>query len=352
MLTTFVLVGLALPNVCLGGIVPFASPAPLAAATAQETQALTFRIAEGTRLEKSFHVRTSTLSSDFRVFMGGQPVPSAFLPKLELTNEQSMTVELCDTYGKTKKGQLLSFVRDYTELAGEGSFSVEVPPEAPEESSWQRESPLAGERVAFQWDAKAGAFTRKLVGGGDPPEPLDILQARMDLTEFLPEQDVEVGASWEVDAALLAGLLNPGGPLRLDRGEQSTELPFETLSIEGELTVKLEQIAHEDGVRIAVLTIEGQCEQVAEREGDLTRVPVAEGEATDTATWNYDIEGSLRWNLDAGHALSLDLSGPFDHLLRTERDPGQGGADYASEIESDGDLEVEVRFTSVEDGRQ
>lgn len=341
MYTILLLAGLALPNVCL-------TP-PMAAPSAAHT--LQFQVAERTHMRKTFRVRESALSTDFRVFMGGQPVPSQFLPQLEFASENSITVEVRDTYEGFKEGQLQEFVREYNSLEGEGSFTVTVPPDEPEESDWQRESLLAGESVAFVWDPKTESFGRTLNGGGKCPVPLKDLQAQADLTEFLTDEEVDVGDSWTVEASVLAGLFDPGGRLELGEDEDDGEESFEPLAMEGELTVRMNKVESEDGVTIATLTIEGEFVRTAERAGDLSRVPVADGLATDVATWNYELQGELLWNLDASHAISLDISATFGHMLRTDRDPDQGGADYASEIESEGELEIHVEFSPVEAGR-
>lgn len=324
----------------------------LAPSGAGDSHSFVAPLAEGTRLDKTFRVRAHMDSGEFRVFMGGQPVPSQYLPELAFSEEHSIRVEVRDTFGASEDGRLMGFEREYQELAGEGSYIVEVPPEEPEQSDWQRESGLVGERVAFTWDAKAEGYGGELVGGGECPEPLDRLQGRMDLQEFLPESEVKTGDTWTVDGQALLELLNPAGRLDLNRSEDEPGEAPEPVGCDGEFTVTFKQVWSEEGATLARLEIEGECERTAEQAGDLSRVPVADGTATDTITWNYQLEGELLWNLDGGHAVRLDLSGSFDQLLRTDRDPGQGGMDYASEIESKGDLEIHVEFSVAEGGRE
>jgi hypothetical protein len=337
MISSLVLTGLSLLN-------PL--PAPPACAL---LHTLKLHPASGTVLRKTMTSHWSTESEEFRVFMGGQPVPSQFLPELQFSSSTELETTLVDSYGETKQGVLLGFQRSYELLGASGEWSVEVPPETSEGGSWDRESELMGETVEFLWDTEQESFGRELAAEESSFDDLDLLTGQFDLVALLPDSAVRAGDHWKADGVLLAHWLSPAGDLGLERRPQEPTEKFKGSEMTGELELTLTKVEKVDGVMIASIQVEGSFERIQVRSGDLSRVPVADGAATDTVTARYELAGEFQWNVEAGHAVGITLGGSLEMVLVTVKDPGQEGPEYSSELDSSGEFHFSLGFAPVSD---
>lgn len=312
----------------------------------KEEYDLRFRALAGMELEKTFTSQSSRQSQEFSVKMAGNPVPQQFLPELLFESELELSCVVRDRYEAPAVGGVPVFTREYDQLFGAGTWSFQMPPQPGEGGDWEHRSDLEGKSVRFEWEEDSGRYGRTIPSQEEQPEELKALSAEMNLQGFLPEGPVVVGDSWKVDGALVSALLSPGGELGLHLDSDENETPFELVEANGELTVRLSKVAKLKGVQVAVLSIEGDYLLEEKRPTTLEQVPVADGTATEFATTRLELEGELLWDLDAGHALLLELEAPLDYLLKTIRDPDQGGSDYSSELTFGGEVELRVEFSA------
>jgi hypothetical protein len=156
----------------------------------------------------------------------------------------------------------------------------------------------------------------------------------MDLRALLPEDEVSKGDSWTIELSELAPLATPGGNLRLvpdelegagdmDMGffdEMREEFSEQVAELfEGECVCTFKEIREEDGAKLAEISIELEIASAAnvadmlmdfistmgEQFGETPEVDI------ESADINLDFEGegTLFWDLEAGRAASFEISG-------------------------------------------
>ncbi|MFT7485387.1 MAG: hypothetical protein ACI9F9_001237 [Candidatus Paceibacteria bacterium] len=320
---------------------------PLLGTPATESHRLLFHPAEGTVIQKSFSSRVSLSANGFTVEMGGEPVPSAFLPQLVIETARGIDVSVRDHYEAANAKRPTAIVRQYETLAGDGKLFFEAAPSEPEVSSWDAAHELEGEKVAFHWNETAQEYDREWLGRKEQPDMLDQLDARLDLVGFVSDEEVVAGDSWDLDPMVIRKLMLPAGDLGLGLSDETDLSAVKLKDVSGDLSVTLVRMTEVDGVRVAVLSIEGEYKQEEVEATDLSRVPVADGSATETTVTSLDVEGELQWNMDANQAFTLELNAVLESVSETVRDPDQGGATYSSKMNFSGKVTIEVSFETV-----
>jgi hypothetical protein len=316
---------------------PFLAPAPLVplvlgalALLGREEVRLADTPGPGAARALAVEVETVQHGGELEVEMDGSPVPSEYLPQLDLDLTDRRGLELVDTYADAAEGWVRAFeVLTWTN-AGTMAMSGE---QGDQEWPWDAagESPLEGRAVRFA-DGAAVAFAD---GRDGDAALLAGLGADLGFGALLPDGPVELGAAWTVDGAELAGLFEPGGDLAWELPPEAAQhmLPdVRSREHAGELELVLERV--EDGR--AHCTVTGELVRTSVQAGDLTQVPVTEGTATDTVTATWEVAGHLVWHLAEERPVELALEGPFREATRTVRDEGQPGPTYESLFAIDG----------------
>jgi hypothetical protein len=218
-------------------------------------------------------------------------------------------------------------VRTYEEIVdestvegGDGDVEIHAPEGEP--------SVLEGQQVAFTWDADDEEYTRKYAGEEEGEDGwLTELGASLDLVDWLPEVELEVGGQWELSIDALSSLIWYGGRLYPIQFEEHDGGPEGSVAInvpnlsdthvlsggDGNIELTLERVDEEDGARIAVVTFvwTGSIEQDLTDEASALSEAKGEGTTYDAAEQTMEMSGAgeLSWDLKAGRlvALSLDL---------------------------------------------
>lgn len=321
--------------------------APLALALLPQAgspaDSLRFAPEQGSTLTRTFEIERQMEGGDLEVVMDGFEVPPEFLPVLDLEIESSQRVVLIDHYRKVESGRVTEFTRTYDEVEllvdeSQAMSATDQSPESSSESEARADAKLSGRTVRFLWDSDEEEYERSYEGDradDDERALLSGLAATADLSGFLPEGEVSNGESWDVDAAVLATLLHPGGDLGLiwegDLAEEYSAFP-EEVTFEGTLRCKFTGRHERDGVSLATITVEGEFTMVEVMATNLERVPGIDGDATETTTSQYEIEGELQWNLDAGHLAELELEASVEVESKLVRDPGQPGPEFETTV--------------------
>jgi hypothetical protein len=298
------------------------------------------------QIERTIKILTTVDSGDLEVVMNDQPVPKQFLPELSLTLNVDETFEIVDRYVKAK-GEMTGYplVREITEAAHRAQFEMDMGDyDGGESGEWTVDgsSPIEGSAFEIGRDGDDGIVAAWIDPETSPDEALlEHLRPEIDVAGLLPEKPVEIGASWEADAAALAELLEPSGNLSWKwdgNGADYMPGPSET-DHSGVLELRLAEMLDGD---IARIVMTGELVVVETSESTLEEVPVVDGTATDVTTTKYAARGELRWNVRAGvlHSLELECEGQGDQV--TTKDPDQDGPSYESTMSSEGTLKVTV----------
>ena len=75
-----------------------------------------------------------------------------------------------------------------------------------------------------------------------------------------------------------------------------------------------------------------------------THVPVVDGTAQEHRKSSLALEGELLWDLDAGHATSLELTAAVDSTSETIRDADQPGPTFTSTLSFVGERKISVEI--------
>lgn len=305
---------------------------------------LSFAPEAGTQLQKSFSSTLNMESEELTCTSNGQPIPAQYLPQLEILVESEVEVTVLDRYGKVEEGRPASFEREFETLEGRGSSEVTVPPEPQEVDEYENEHDLTGETVAFEWNAETEEYDRRVVSSEEEFDGLEQLSPDLDLLAFLPEESVAKGDSWKLDVQAVYELSSPGGDLGLSTPEEEGE-PFEDVSIEGEMSATLVRVEVVDGMKQAVIELEGDYVHKTQRPTVLDDIPITSGTAMEIVTTRYDVDGTIVWNLSSGHAHSIEVQSNFEMESDTIRDEGQEGPGFTSKVTFSGEQEVTAQFT-------
>ncbi len=311
-----------------------------------ETHALRFVPKAGAKLETRMTNSTQMDSNLFEVVMGGQKVPSQFLPPLDVSYEGVLELVAQDTYVEVSGDAPTKLKRHYETLTGMAIWDVELGEEFDDAAGDSKnESELQGEDVEFVRSESGPGYERALVDSDKRPAGLDSLDARLDLGGFLPADEVAVGDVWELDPQLIDRLLAPGGELELEGSSAEEGAESRSRASTGELSARL--VSVEEGR--ASIEFEGEHVMTETFATTLERVPVANGTATQVDTSTLDLKGRLVWDLRAGRAASLTLEASLDYVQHTVRDAEQEGPAYESTLAFAGDTLIEVEITELEE---
>lgn len=326
---------------------------------APETGRLAFAPEEGSRVTKTFEIAADFALDDLSLVVNGEDI-GAMIGGLDLSGETLTAVSVTDVYGKTKNGRPLGLVRTFDSLSG--SFEVSVMTEwGGEDQDVQSTSELEGATVRFDWNDDADEYEVAFDEKGGDEDLLEGLVEDMDLRAFLPPADVEEGDTWQVDLEALSTVIAPGGDLVLLPDDAEMDLDemkeledlfsgqFDDFGelLEGECTCVLSGIREEDGRKLAEIDIDLEVRADIDLSDMILQALELIGEELgeeapeidlETADLSIEIDGTgvLLWDLEAGRASSLDLTGEaifsIDLSVSAEMDGEGGSAEFYAEL--------------------
>ncbi len=313
--------------------------APIASAP----DSLQLGVEAGTKITKSF---TSSLKLELQsvvVEVNGEEQEQGDTPEVTILDEEEIV--FVDEYVSIDDGKATELVRTY-ETLNDVSSQVVVAPDGEEESTESEgESGLEGVGVRFQWSEDDGEYEVAFADEDEQAddELLENLDADADFLFLMPEDDVDVGDTWEIDVQAFHYISNPSGDLKIDsddedgdRGNEFSDQFRDNLS--GELEGKLVSI--EDGV--ATIKIIGDVETTVETEQTPDGAP--EGvEITQAFQFSFECEGTLTWDMEKGHALNLEFGGAVALEIVNNQSQGEDfqitfTQDFEGEYESTADF--------------
>jgi hypothetical protein len=304
----------------------------------------------GTTLRKTFTLLGDFELDDLSFIADGQDM--ADMLGLELTIKSSTKIGVTDVYDALDAGRPKKLTRTFDAVEEALQFEAHASVEMGGEGSNQDlsfSSELEGETVVFTWNEEKGGYDVALDHGEGDPELLDGLTEDMDLRVLLPDAEVSEGDTWEVEIAELEGLAIPGGDLKLvPEGAEFEEADFDFFAeigkdfndkmgelFEGKCICTFKGVHEKDGLRLGEIAIQIEVASTMDLSALITETIEKFGEsehempefAFETADLNLDFqgEGALLWDLEAGCLHSFDLTGD-----------AQIAFDIAASIEAEG----------------
>ena len=326
----------------------------------EETPALAF--ASDTVVSQSWEIEQTSEASVSTLTFGGNPQDMGS-GSIRTTTRSFETTDAIET---ATDGALRVFERTYDTVSSETDTKGFEESETVKIVDRDTASLLEGLTVRFEYDEDTEEFNRSFTeddAGED--EWLDELSAASYLAAALPEDEVEVGASWSLEPTFLRDLLTPGGKVNHQPAPDLPDQPEGGLAItvpspggltrwdemEGSIDVEYTSIDEsEDGARIATLVV------TIDVEGEFDIAEELAEEAEDSgATNEYDSgtlerslagEVTIQWNLDENlpHSVEGELEGTTAFEASWSMDTGQFELDAATERETDDSYSISASF--------
>lgn len=339
------------------------------ALTSPSTDGPAFRPEPGTSVSKTFTIETDFALDDFSVVVDGQDM-GAVLGSLELTLQTTNTIEVTDTYVSTSGGRPTRLERTYDTLEGDASvgMSTEYGGEDQDVSS---SSELEGVSVIFAWNEDEERYDVSFAEGEDHDQDLlEGLTEDMDLRVLLPPGDVSPDDTWEVELSKLTGLAVPGGNLKLLPEDMDSEdfgdvQIFENLFgqnfgeylgelLEGSCVCTYKGVDEDTGLAEILVAVKiGSAADLTDMLAEIVEALADQAGQDvpfdiDMADFELDFEGEgvLSWNQEAGRVESFELGGDMtvtaDMGISADEDGQSHTAELSLETSGSYDYTVET----------
>jgi len=274
------------------------------------------RDGEAARVDFERVLRLELVGAERRFTLNGEVVDTEEEPRPRLVLTETETLRYHDEF-RVRGGALVGLRRHFEEIGNLYEARLDPAQADAQENETAGASELEGRTVLFTREEASGAFAVELLGEApEDPELLEGLEARADLSDFLPAEPVEVGQAWAPSPRAFVRMTNLSGDLRvLPEGVPAEEHDTDFArqfdeNLDGELSARLVEVVEEGDVHVAVISLGVELRTRVEEAGEL------EGEETSGVErrehdFDFVLEGELRWDLGRGLARSLRLSGPL-----------------------------------------
>lgn len=287
-----------------------------------------------------FELRTATTESYFVI--QDERIEADFLHEKYV----SAQFEFVDALAEVDEGRPTEFTRTFTQLEAEREDEVSGEAAGGDATSTNEySSDLLDEVIAYSWDADEEEYESDLPDSRNE----DLLGmvwggSAYDLTFacILPEGEVEVGDSWEVDAFLFGMLLvDPylefglvgdedyaaRGPRPARRGVLARADHDRAAWLSGTIEASLSELREIDDRSYAVIELEGELEGdfPSEFEDDDSGALIY-----NTKRYEFSLEGEALWDIAGGHLRQLELEGAEEEEEGYEVDHPDDDLDQAS----------------------
>lgn len=315
-------------------LVPFLLLAPFGLAGEWRADHPRFRPEAGMRLSKTLEMQGELDLEDSTMEVDGVDRSEMF-GQLEMVMRVGQSITVTDHYEQVANGRVTRLKRAFDELGGTTRISGSHPVAGPIEEELEMASELEGKIVVFTWDATDEAYVAAFADEGADEELLEDLREDLDLSGFLPSEEVAEGESWSVDAEVVRGLLAPGGDLKLrpdgPAGQFGSSSQFSQNDLIGELDGKFQAtfagVREEEGAKVAVIKLDLQAHSARDMSSLLEELAeqmqsnLPEGMEVDFTSldgeYEFDAEGELLWDLGTGLVHGLSLSGQMRQIVDT-----------------------------------
>lgn len=313
-------------------LLPLCFATPFLLAGDWRSERVAYQPKSGASLTKTILVEADQELEEMKMLVDGQDM-SGMMPEFEMTMKHRRKLVVADTYHSLGDGRPAKLERSFEEISHDVHSSGSTPM-GDMENDTTLESELEGTRVVFTHEE--GSYRIEFAEGTQGDEKLlEGLEEDIDLRGFLPDGEVEEGASWKIDGDAIKHLLLAGGDLKLlpteapdtQAGMPGMDMNYSPIDmleeIEGTLEGAFAGTRKEDGVQVAVIRLtldfssakdmteltKKATEAVGGEMGAAMEVESCDGEM------EYEAEGELLWNLETGLVHGLTLSGELRMLV-------------------------------------
>lgn len=321
---------------------------PCLAARVAPSDKLSYGPASGTTLTRAWTIVNQASLDDLQMSMGGNPQP---MPgEMEMTQSMTTEIEVTDVIVEMRGGAPKMLKRSFDKLSGNGTMSMSMPPMGDNSTDMTAESDLEGKRVKFSWNEDESKYVASYDESEGDAELLENLVEDMDLREFLPKSEVEVGATWEPSAGALRAMIAPGGGLGLiptggeggmggmpgmERMDMSSMMSGD---FDGTCSAEYKGIREVDGRKLGEILVtfdvSTAVDMTDEVSGMIDEMPDGvqsmEIDHMDIEfTWNG--EATIRWDVASGHVASAEAHGDITTRMDTGMQIAAGGREMSIE---------------------
>ena len=324
----------------------------LAAAPGRDVVA--FQPAEGLELSRSLQFEFIFHLEDLWANVDGEEMPAEMvMDQVDEGLAIEASYEVADQLLQTEEGRHVELVRTYEAISVEAGLESEM--EEVEEVDGLLDRP-----VRFLWNEDDEGYDVSFVEEEGDEELLEGLEADMDFLALLPEGEVAQGDRWSVSGESIGTVFMPGGvegPADEDSGDEtldmvleSVEEQLETLFTDLSLDCEYKGIRSEEEVEVGVIewTFEGSTpvdfSEVLEEIMSQQEIP---GEISASLTLDVDLEGqgTLLWNLEAGHVHEFQMEAELTLVAEAEASADVDGEAHDAEATAEvyGEMSWEMR---------
>ena len=302
---------------------------PLLLALQPRADNVSFAPEDGSSLSKEFQVQFDLVLGDLTLLLNGMDMSESMPADFELSSELNMTV--ADEYVEVSDGVPLELIRTYEAL----EMVWETPDDSGEAEGIDE---MVGKSVRFKWDEDAEEYVVSFHESEGDEDELESLGIDMDMRAVLPEDEVSEGDTWSLDPKEVAAMILFGTSMDQD---MSFEFEDDEMGIgpllEAELKPQIEALMDEltaectykgrresEGVTVGAIDIQVEAEGELDLSGLIAGM--IEAQVPPEVEISVDIqeaivslalegEGTLLWNLEAGHMHAFEMSPEIEILV-------------------------------------
>jgi hypothetical protein len=303
---------------------------PAVYAFATPVEEFKFSVASGTALSRTIEQETE-MSLDNMSMYQNETDMSGMMGKMEVTAKSKLTIKVSDKFVEMGDGAPNKLERTFETLSNATSVSMQAdnPMIPSSDKDISGKSELEGKVVLFTRDGDGYKRTFGEDSTGDD-EILAELDEDLDFRAFVPRGRKSVGDGWTIELDEFKKLLAPGGNLQIEMQQvEEDQMGFGSMGSEGNLWDQLGDLEGE--VKAEFIKLEGdgaaqvavvklvfeiksardmteQAREEMEKNKDKMQGAEIDVESADVEL-DFKGEGELRWNLNAGHLHSIEVSG-------------------------------------------
>jgi hypothetical protein len=341
----------------LPALLPFAA-IPLLAFTIRGDE-VSFQPGEGVSATKELAFTTTFYLDDISVTMDGQELPAEMMGA---AMDEGLLIDanivVTDEYVSSREGRMLTLLRSFDEL------TLEAGPESQAEIV-DEFAELEDSTVSFAWDSDADEYVKTFHESEGDEDLLENLDPDMDFIALLPDGEVDEGDSWEASGERLGAIFFPGGvPANPSTDDEDAEEMAELFreELEGQLSEAFEDFvinctytgSREDGdVTVGVIDFKFEGDTSLDL-SDLIQeaIDLQAGEAgieadiSATMGFEFEGEGTLLWNLRAGHVHGFNMSGDITLSADVDGEIDAMGESHSMEMSAEVSGEASWEMTT------
>ena len=332
-----------------------------AAAGVAAFEVIRFAPSDGSEVERTATWTESSKTTSVDITLGGQPTDEVPTPFTSVA--RTLEIESTEQFVRSTPGRPLELVRRFGPITLETGADLELEPSGGKlRLEGEGGSLLEDVGVRFIWNEDEETYERSYADDYEADESLlEGLRPTTDFLALLPEdEDVELGAEWDVDLDALFDVLRPGGtlPIAFESDLQALEGILDPLLLpgvfqclegeqEGSLSARVESI--EDG--LASIRFKLEATVVADKEehvGAMLARATPEGAIAEMNTASYtskiDGKGTLDWDLAESRMASFRFEAEVECEIELVVDVDAEGQEFefVMEEEREGTISVVV----------